>query len=164
MVSAKRLGWQKFGWWYFSNLHCLKFWSHHTMVWYLQKKLVLKKFWHWYFSQFWPCHTVGVPVDPSIAKCCNQNSWLFSKMIFQIGGDFKFSPDGTTTTLRRTMMRGSGRWIFFIFIIYYLFIIGRWMSRATSTLRPHHHPPQRCRSSIWGKLEVSSDLENHFRK
>ena len=61
----------------------------------------------------------GVPVDPSIAKCCNQNSGLFSKMIFQIGGDFKFSPDGTTTTLRRMMMRG-----------------GRWMSRGTSTLRP----------------------------
>ena len=83
------------------------------------KKMVLKKFWHWYFSKFWPCHTVGVPVDASIANCCNQNSWLFSKMIFQIGGDFKFSPDGTTTTLRRMMMR-AGRWIFLhLLFIYY---------------------------------------------
>ena len=83
------------------------------------KKMVLKKFWHWYFSKFWSCHTVGVPVDPIIANCCNQNSWLFSKMIFQIGGELKFSPDGTTTTLRRMMMRA-----------------GRWMRRGTSTQRP----------------------------
>ena len=102
----------------FSSLHCLRFWSHLTMGWYLQKKIGLKKFWHWYFSKFWSCHTVGVPVDPIIAHCCNQNSWLFSKVIFQIGGEFKFSPDGTTTTLRRMMMRA-----------------GRWMSRGTSTRR-----------------------------